>query len=386
MRAIGDGVGATLGILGDCSRAVEERLRERYDAADVLLTNSGTSALILALKSLLPPGATVALPGYACIDLTAAAVGAGVRVRLYDLNPRTLSPDLDSVSTIMKRGVDAIVVAHLYGYPADVSAVQDLAGEQGVMVIEDAAQAAGGKYFGAPLGSLADVSILSFGRGKGTTAGSGGALLVGTSPLAERVARVRAELGRASRGGREIIKLTAQKILSHPSLYRLPASIPPLRLGEMVYHAPRLPLRMSATGCAVLRRTLELEGLELEHRRGNARELLLRMRGQRGLTPIYSIAGGEPGYLRFAFLDSAGTRLPNKTLGALRGYPLTLEQHAELRPHLLFGEKAGKGSEVLRDRLYVAPTHSRLDHQTVDALGDWFADVPAAMQPMAAVS
>lgn len=386
MCALGDGIGAALGLVGDCTAIVEERLRERYNAVDVLLTDTGTSALIIALKTLLPRGATVALPGYACFDLTSAAVGADVRVRLYDLNPRTLSPDLDSVSSAIKRGVDAIVVAHLYGYPADVAAVQDLAAAEGVLVIEDAAQAAGGKYLSAPLGSLGEASILSFGRGKGTTAGSGGALILGTSALASRADGAREELSAASRGGTVVAKLFAQKALTHPSLYRLPSSIPGLRLGEMVYHQPHRPARMTAAGCAVLRHALELDAQELEHRRKNARELLRRMRGQRGLTPVHSIAGGEPGYLRLALLDATGTRSPNKALGALRGYPLTLEEHEELRPHLLFGEKAGKGCEVLRDRLFVTPTHSRLDHQMIDALGNWFAAVPATLQPMAAVS
>ena len=68
-------------------------LRARYAATDVVLTDSGTSALILALQALVPAGGTVAYPAYACIDLTAAALGAGMRVRLYDLDPATLSPD-----------------------------------------------------------------------------------------------------------------------------------------------------------------------------------------------------------------------------------------------------------------------------------------------------
>jgi dTDP-4-amino-4,6-dideoxygalactose transaminase len=385
-RSLVEGIGAAVGAIDDCSEAVESLLSRRYGALDALLTDSGTSALILALRYLLPRGGRVALPGYACIDLTAVAIGADVNVRLYDLNPATLSPDLDSVRAAMKRGVDVIVVAHLYGYPADVAAVQELAAEQGIPVIEDAAQAAGGTFFGSRLGSLGDIAILSFGRGKGTTGGSGGALLGGTTQVAEWMRRARASLGTSPRGGSEVARLIAQQVLGHPSLYRLPASIPALRLGEMVYHAPRSPQSMSQTGVAILRRALDLEESELSTRRSNARELLLRMRGVRNVVPVRPIAGGEPGYLRLAFLDSTGSRAPRVDLGAVRGYPLTLEEHGELRPQLLFGERAGKGAEQLRDRLFTVPTHSRVNQQTIDAIARWVDDRRIQLHAVPAIS
>src|SRR5207247_5224225 len=129
---------AACGSDGESGVNVAEVLRARYGALDAILTDSGTSALILALRAVVRPGGTIAYPGYSCIDLTSAAVGAGMRVRLYDLNPSTLSPDLESVERAINRGVNAIVVAHLYGYPADVGAVQELARKSGIPVIEDA--------------------------------------------------------------------------------------------------------------------------------------------------------------------------------------------------------------------------------------------------------
>src|SRR5688572_17573133 len=117
------GFAAIVGRRGDSHQLITDELKRRYQAADVMLTDSGTSALVIALQSLVPRGGTVAYPAYGCIDLTAAAVRARVKVRLYDLDPLTLSPDMDSLRETMERGVDAILVAHLYGYPADVIAV-----------------------------------------------------------------------------------------------------------------------------------------------------------------------------------------------------------------------------------------------------------------------
>jgi len=250
---------------GSSDYDIAEELRRRYDATDAVLTNSGTSALVVALRDLLPRGGTVAYPSYACIDLTAAALKAGVRVRLYDLDPTTLSPDLDSVANVLKRGVEAIVVAHLYGYPADVTGVRKLADEQGVAVIEDAAQAAGGTLNGTRLGSLADVSILSFGRGKGMTAGSGGALLARSPRLTEWTQRVRASLGAEMRGGSEVGVLAAQWLLARRPIYGIPASIPALKLGETVYREPSDPHSISVTAGAILKFALAGDDREVDH-------------------------------------------------------------------------------------------------------------------------
>jgi len=370
-RALIDGIGAASGFRRGSDAAVAAILRRRYGALDVLLTDSGTSALILSLRKILPPDGTVAYPAYACIDLTAAAIGAGAHVRLYDLDPATMSPDLDSVRAAIRRGVDAIVVAHLYGYPADFAGVRKLADEEGIPVIEDAAQSAGGTLSGAPLGSLGDVSILSFGRGKGTTGGSGGAVLVGTAAFAEWTRSTKADLKAGSRGAFAVLTLAAQRVLSHPSLYRLPSSIPGLRLGEMVYRAPSVPLAMSAASAGVLRWTLGLEEREIADRRARAGKVLSQMHNAPNIVPVRPIIGGEPGFLRLAFLDSDGARHPAPDLGALRGYPMTLEEHPQLQALLLPGERAGKGSRLLRDRLFTVPTHSRLDQTFFAGLAEW---------------
>jgi perosamine synthetase len=353
---------------------VTGELRRRYNASDALLTDSGTSALVIALRTLLPSGGTIAYPAYACIDLTAAALRAGVHVRLYDIDPMTLSPDMDSVRKTMERGVDAILVAHLYGYPADVGAVQDLAGERGIPVIEDAAQAAGGMLRGTRLGGFADVSILSFGRGKGTTAGSGGALLVRRSAHAEQIHLEAASLAAGSRGGRDVVALAAQWLLARSELYRLPASIPALKLGEMTFHAAGDPRSISAAAEAILPIALRMEERELSHRFSRAREIIGMLCQTSGrLVPVHAVPGGEPGFLRLAFLDTIGDTAPNASVGVMRGYPLTLDQHEQLRPILAAGERAGRGAQRLRDHMFTAPTHSRVTAADVGRFQKWLA-------------
>lgn len=372
-RALITGISVACGLAPAEDGIAIEALRERYGALDVLLMDSGTSALILAIRAMVPEGGTIAYPGYACIDLTSAAVGANVRVRLYDLDPATLSPDLESVRRVIARGVDAIVVAHLYGYPADIAAVQALAAAHGIPIIEDAAQGAGGTLNGARLGSIGDIGVLSFGRGKGMTAGSGGALLVRTPRLAEWMRRVRGELGAPARGGREVVALGAQWLFAHPLLYRLPAAIPALKLGEMVYKPPQQPRTMRLTASAILTTALQMDQSEIRARSVRASDLLSRINGTSRLRPIEAVAGGKSGFLRLALVDGGGDMAPQPAMGAIRGYPLTLEQHQELRPLLAPGEQAGNGSMLLRDRLFTVPTHSRVTSSDARRLAEWIA-------------
>ena len=352
-------------------QVVAEELRKRYNAQDSVLTESGTAALVLALRTFVPRGGVVAYPGYGCVDLGAAAVRAGVRVRLYDLDPVTLSPDLDSVSKALNRGVDAIVVAHMYGYPADIGGVRELASNAGIRVIEDAAQAAGGTLDGIRLGALADISILSFGRGKGTTAGSGGALLFRGEVFAKRGAQNGFRVDRSRRGGRDLAALGAQWLLARPGLYRIPSSIPGLRLGEMVYKPAAEPRSMSRASAFMLSGALRIENAEVAHRRIKAKRLLASIDERGRLMPVHAINRAEPGYLRLALLDRAGDVAARQSLGAIRGYPMTLDEHEQLKPLLLSNERAGPGSALLRDRLFTVPTHSRVRDVDIARLVDW---------------
>ena len=104
------------------------------------------------------------------------------------------------------------------------------------------------------------------------------------------------------------------------------------------------------------------------------------MAGTRNFHPVESISGGEPGYLRFACIDNVGDAAPRPALGAVRGYPLTLDQHSPLHLHLLPGEKAESGAIFLRDRLFTLPTHSRVSRADLARLASWIA-MPTPISP-----
>jgi perosamine synthetase len=316
----------------------------------------------------------VGLPAYACVDLAAAALAADVRVRLYDVDPATLSPDLDSVRRMMSRGVTAIVVAHLFGYPADVPGVRELADREGVPVIEDAAQGAGGSLHHSRLGALGDLALLSFGRGKGLCAGGGGALLA----RGERWSSVIGELSLApaSRGWGGLASTLAQWVLGRPSVYWLPSMLPWLHLGEMVYHPAGEPAAISAASSSMVPTAISLEPADVAERRMRASRFDEIVRGSRGFVAPSGVPGGEPGYLRYAIRHVSRKRHPATALGIVRPYPKPWMEWPELRGVIQAGEPASLGAAELARALLTLPTHGFLNESDVAAVTRWLEDSP----------
>jgi dTDP-4-amino-4,6-dideoxygalactose transaminase len=365
---------------------LEALLRERYaprgGRGGVLLTESGTAALTTAFLGLQRDARArvVALPAYSCYDIATAAEGAGARVLLYDLNPNTLSPDLGHLEAVLRQGATAVVVAHLYGCPVDLTDVNRLAAQAGAVVIEDAAQAAGATYNDRPLGTRGSLGVFSFGRGKGLTGGSGGALLAFDDIGALALERARALLSEPRRGWMELGTIAAQLVFERPSLYALPASVPFLNLSETIYREPR-PLRAPPTvSCTVIATTWTLADREAQLRRLNAARLLAALQRQPGFATIAASPGARPGYLRLPVIASPDARrtvteAAARRLGVMPGYPKALCDVERVGLRCLNRKGAFPGSRLLAARLCTLPTHGRLDVRDLARLEQWIQTV-----------
>ncbi|MGH7616594.1 MAG: DegT/DnrJ/EryC1/StrS family aminotransferase [Gemmatimonadaceae bacterium] len=356
--------------------SVVERARalvsERFGASGAILTDSGTSALVLALRLAARSTGVVGFPAFACVDLVAAAQLAGVRVRLYDLDPATLGPDLDSLERMLERGVDAVIIAHLYGFPADVPAVRERAARYGVAVIEDAAQGAGATLHGKRLGGFGDLSVLSFGRGKGLCAGQGGALLAAEPSWSGAVDAI--DLPAPGLGWIGLAKTAAQWTLGRPSLYAIPSRIPWLHLGEMVYHPAHEPVCMPRGACALLPSAFALEAADLQGRRARAAALTRAATTVATAGVVAAIPGSVPSFLRYPVRDLTGRRGIAASIGVLRSYPVTMAQQPQLVPILIDGEVPVPGAEELRRSLFTLPTHRFVTDPDLAALASWLVE------------
>lgn len=323
----------------------------------MVLVGSGTQALTLGIAALAGPEGAVALPGWGCFDLASAAVGAGVGVHLYDLDPITLQPDPASLARAIQAGATVGVVVSFFGIPVDPAVLPQTAG---VAWIHDAAQAHGADFDAASIEGRVDATVLSFGRGKGWTGLGGGALL-----LRSERARVGAEstvlqppAGRRLGSG---VRGAAQWLLGRPALYGLPARIPGLGLGETHYHPPQPVQHLAPVSASVLLATRAAADAEAETRRRRAGELrstLAALRQTRVVDPIEVGPMGAVGYLRFPVLDrGSADRTAGVALGVLPSYPISLDVLDALKP-LLRHADALPGSRRLAQQLLTLPTHS----------------------------
>jgi perosamine synthetase len=362
---------------GRAARAMVDRLlREAYQPRGLLLTDSGTTALQLALRLAVAerPG-PVALPAYCCYDVATAADAAGVGFVLYDLDPSTLGPDWSSLGRAFRRGARVAVAVHLYGIPVDLPAMEAMAREVGAVVIEDAAQGAGARVGGRAAGSLGRYAILSFGRGKGMTGGRGGALLANAADAAEHLTEIGALLGPPASGGCDAVLLLAQWILARPSLYGLPLSVPFLRLGETIYREPAPPTAPSRFALGTLARTLRLGPAEAELRRKNAAWLLERIAAGGPVMAPRPPIPADPGFLRLPVVvdPRAVARFQAvsvRSLGVWPGYPRPLGDLPGFGARRLDAAEPTPGARVLTERLFTLPTHGRLDRSSLTKLGE----------------
>lgn len=362
--------GALLGpSRGDPRVQLVEILRDGLDARQAVLCGSGTQALQLALQLAHRRAAgTVALPAFACFDLVSAAVGAQVPLTFFDLDPATLAPSLGSLEEALRRGARVVVVAPLYGVPVAWEPLEALCARYGAVLIEDAAQGQGGQWRGRPLGSLGEISVVSFGRGKGWTGGGGGALLLrGEWATAWRSGLQLAE-GNRTADLRTALVLAAQWAIGRPGVYGLPAHIPMLRLGETVYHPPVSPKEMSRTAAAIAVRHRVLAEGAVAGRRIVAARWHDLLRDVSGVESIRVPEAGEPGYLRLPVMSDRPELAGAVQAGVARSYPVPLPRLPQAAALLAAEQPAFPGAELLARSLLTLPTHAQVTNEDLAAV------------------
>ena len=373
LSAIGSGVAALFSD-GSAVDALSARIREEYTCADVALVDSGTTALALAFAaSAATRRPRIALPAYGCFDLMTAADSVDAEVALYDLDPATLAPDLDSLARATTAGIDAVVVAHWYGLPAELGPAGELAGRMGALLIDDAAQGVGTSIGGRPAGSAGDFGVLSFGRGKGRTGGHGGALLANSPRAAALMSALTRSLPPAPARIRDLAALLAQWMLGRPTLYGIPAAIPRLRLGETVYRAPSRAARIQPSAAAVANAVWERSAREVAIRRSNAARWSRILEAAVDLDGYGVPPGSESGWLRFPVrargrCHAVLAEPRSRALGVMPGYPKVLGELPVAPTRLRDAAARCPGAVELSRSLFTLPTHSLLRPYDLNAI------------------
>ena len=163
--------------------------------------NSGTSGLDLALRvSDVGPGDEVITTPLSFVASANAIVYQGARPVFVDVEPDTLNLDPNRVEALIGPRTRAILVVHLFGRPARMGPLIDLARRHGLTLIEDACEAIGGVWEGRKLGSVGDLGVFAFYPNKQITTAEGGMIVGDDTDRIRRAAGLRSHGRRAGRG------------------------------------------------------------------------------------------------------------------------------------------------------------------------------------------
>ncbi len=203
--AIQDTIDRTAFILGPKAKQFEEHFAEFCGVKHAIGLDSGTAALHLALVALgVGAGDEIITTAHTFVATVEPVSLLGARPVLIDIDPRTYNLDPDKLQAAITPRTKAIIPVHLYGQPAEMDPILEIARRHNLPVIEDAAQAHGATYRDHKIGSLGTMACFSFYPGKNLGAyGDAGALVTNDDALAKKIRMLR-DHGRTSKYEHEI--------------------------------------------------------------------------------------------------------------------------------------------------------------------------------------
>jgi perosamine synthetase len=172
---------------GNFINQFEKKLAKFHKRKFALVTSSCTAALHLSLLSLnLKKGDEVICPALTFIAPANMVLLSNLKLKLVDIDPITLTIDVSKLEKIVSKKTKALIVVHQFGHAAHMKEIIDICRKYNVKIIEDNAESIGGYYKNKILGSMGDVSTLSFYGNKIITTGEGGALLTNSKKIYQK--------------------------------------------------------------------------------------------------------------------------------------------------------------------------------------------------------
>ena len=219
LRAVAEVLGSWQIAQGPCVERFEGAMAGFFGLQGGVAVSSGTAALELSLRALrIGAGDEVIMPSYVCPAPWLATQRVGAEARLVDIDPHTFNIDPLAACRAVTKKTRAIIVPHLFGLPADLTALERLE----IPLIEDCAQTLGATEQGRPVGTVGRLTVCSFYATKLLCAGEGGMVLSNDGALLERVRSLREYDGAATLEPSSFnLKLTdLQAALGHSQLGR----------------------------------------------------------------------------------------------------------------------------------------------------------------------
>ena len=167
--------------LGPTVDEFERALAERLDVPYVAAVSSGTAGLHLCVRLAgIVPGDEVVTTPFSFVASANCVLYEGATPVFADIDPDTLNLDPAAVEAAITPRTRAILPVHIFGYPAELEALEEIAERHGLPIVEDACQALGAEYRGRPVGASGHPAVFAFYPNKQMTTGEGGAVAVAT--------------------------------------------------------------------------------------------------------------------------------------------------------------------------------------------------------------
>jgi dTDP-4-amino-4,6-dideoxygalactose transaminase len=341
--------------------ALRAALAARFGARHAALFASGREALRVAMHALAKRSGRgeAVLPAYTCWSVAAAAVAAGLRVRLVDVDARG-QIDLAALHALPLERVACVVVSNLFGVAEPLAPIAAVAHAGGAAVIDDAAQSPGAEAADGVAGSRGDVAMLSFGRGKPIQALGGGALVWRDDALGFSEPMAPLERPRLARLHAHLWNLA----LSSP-VFSVLAAVPAFGVGRTSFDPEfrrgaiggdalvLVALALEEFDARALRRTTLAESMAADLARRTRFEPLRAPLAHRAMSPRLAVLAPDAASRNRALATLA-------RCGASSLYPAALDTVPALAPHRSDME-ACPGARALASRLLTFPLHGRLD-------------------------
>ena len=221
-RAAVDAVLASGGLAqGPQVAAFEQEFSKVAGGTLCVAVNSGTSALHMALLALgIGPGDEVIVPSFTFAATANAVSLAGATPVFVDIDANTFCIDPASVAAAVTPRTRAVMPVHLYGHPADMTALLDIASKHDLLLLEDAAQAHAASWEGVAVGSLGDAAAFSFYPTKNMTSGEGG-MVSTNSPVVAHTVQLLRNQGMEQRYRNEIVGFNTRMTDIHAAIGRV---------------------------------------------------------------------------------------------------------------------------------------------------------------------
>jgi dTDP-4-amino-4,6-dideoxygalactose transaminase len=318
-------------------RAFEGEFATAVSVDQAVALNSGTSALHTSLLALdIGKGDEVVVPSFTFAATANAVALSGATPVFADIDPDSFCLSPKSIEAATSPKTRAIMPVHLYGHPANMTEIMDLANELKLLVIEDAAQAHLASWTGNPVGSIGDVGCFSFYPTKNMTSGEGGMVATKSAQTA-RIVRLLRNQGMEERYKNEIVGLNNRMTDIHAAIGRVQLR----KLPGWTKRRQAIAARYDQELRGVVTPTVAPEATHVYH------QYTVR------------IADHER--------DAFATELANRGVGTGVYYPIPVHRLPSFNQTLDLPETERAAAEVLSLPIYPALTDGEVD-QVIDAV------------------